>query len=80
LVRQVDKLLVDIAPPPTFGRIIALDDRMAGRMEVGGRMPFGRLVTTPHMSALPADAKMHPPLSDLQAFLAATRAGRNLSH
>jgi len=60
LVGQVDELFVDITPSPTFRRIITLDDWMPGRVEVGGRMFAGGLVATPHMTALPTDAKMHP--------------------
>jgi hypothetical protein len=47
LVRQVDQRFVAITPSPTFRRIIALDDRMAGRVEVAGRMFAVRLVATP---------------------------------
>ena len=39
LVGQVDDHLVDVAPAPALGRIVALDDRMAGGVEVRGRVP-----------------------------------------
>ena len=46
LVRQVDQRFVVMTPSLTFRRIIALDDRMAGRVEVA------RLVARPHMIPL----------------------------
>jgi hypothetical protein len=39
-------------------------------MKVGTRVLSERLAATPDMTALPTDAKMHPPPADLQALLA----------
>jgi hypothetical protein len=77
---RVRQVFVNITPSPTFPRIITIDDRTAAGVEVGGRMFTGPLVATPHMIAVPTAAKMHPPRSDLQTLLAATRARPDQSH
>ena len=41
---EVEKGLVDPAPAPAFGRVVAFDHRMAGRMEMGAGVAVGRIV------------------------------------
>jgi len=77
-VRQIEIDLIDIAPPPAFGRIIAFDDRVRCRMEMLGRMAIWRVVAAADMPARPAQPKMHPPGSRLQTFLATVRTGRDV--
>src|SRR5665213_3452483 len=43
-VGKIEHHFIDIAPAPTFGRIIALDDRMLRRVKMLGRMPVRRVV------------------------------------
>src|SRR3569623_685540 len=77
-VGQIDHRLVDIAPAPALGRIIAFDDRVTGRMEMRGRVAVRRIVAAADMAAAAAQPQMDPGAADLQAFLAAARAGRDL--
>lgn len=35
-IGQVQRDFVDVAPTPAFGRVVSLDDGMAGRVEVPG--------------------------------------------
>ena len=77
-VRQVEIDLINIAPTPTFGRIIAFDDRVRCRLEMLGSMPIWRIVAATDMPARSAQPKMHPPGSRLQALLATVRAGRDV--
>lgn len=46
-VGQVQEDLVEVAPAPAFGRIVAFYDRMTGRMEMLGRVPVGRRIAAP---------------------------------
>src|SRR5947208_12456267 len=41
---DVEREIVLVAVPPVFARFIGLDDRMALRMEVRGRVPIRRVV------------------------------------
>jgi len=75
LIRQFHHRLVEIAPAPALRRIIALDNGMSRSMEMRRRMLSDGLVAAPDMAAFPAEPKMDPFLSVLQAFLAAKRPG-----
>src|ERR1700730_4348908 len=77
---EVEHDLVDEAPAPALGRIIALDDRMLGGVEMLGRVLTGRLVATADMAARAADAQVEPGVAGLQAFLAAERARRHFAN
>ena len=57
---KVEKHFIDVAPTPPLGRIVALDDRMLGGMEVLRGMPPGRLVAASDMTASPANPQVHP--------------------
>src|SRR5437016_1818045 len=72
---EVERRLVDVAPSPTFGRVVAFDDRMAGRVEVLGGVMVRRAVAAADVAARPTEPQMHPDRIDLQALLAAERAG-----
>src|SRR5882757_1245748 len=78
-VGKIQHDLVHIAPPPAFRGIIAFDDRMAGGVEMLGRMLVLRIVAAADMAAAPAEPQMNPCVAELQAFLAAQRAGRDLA-
>src|SRR5207237_10490687 len=73
-VAEVEQHLVHPAPPPAFRRVIALDHRMPGRMEMRPGMPVRAVVAAADMAADPAEPQMHPPVAGLEAFLAAVRA------
>jgi len=77
-VRQVEIDLVDIAPAPSFGRVVALDNRMRCFVEMLGGMAIWGIVAAADMTAGAADSQMHPPASGLEAFLASIRAGRHV--
>src|SRR5271154_2237002 len=57
-VRQIECYLVDIAPAPPFRRIIALDDRVTGSVEMFGRVLVGGIVATANVAATAADSQM----------------------
>src|SRR5664279_927692 len=79
-VRQVEQHLVDITPAPPFRRIVALDDRMPGGVEMLRRVLVGRIVAAADMTAAAADPQMQPYAAVLQAFLAAERARRDVAN
>src|SRR5690242_5367100 len=58
--RQIEHDLVDIAPAPTFRRIVALDHGMAGGVEMRRRMLVGGIVAAADMAAGTADAQVQP--------------------
>ena len=45
--REINFDLVDKAPTPAFGRVISLDDRVAGRMKMRGGVAMGRIIAAP---------------------------------
>ena len=59
-VGQIDETLVDIAPAPAFGRIVALDDRMAAGVEMLGGVPVRRVIAAADMAAGPAQPQSAP--------------------
>lgn len=71
LIRKRYLDLINIAPAPTFGRIISLDDRMARTLEVRAGMAIWRLVAATDMSAFATEPQMHPWAANFEAFLAA---------
>lgn len=74
IIPKVDDHLVDIAPAPGIRRIIAFHHRMAGGVEMLGRMAVRGIVAAADMAADPADAQMHPAAARREAFLAAIGA------
>jgi hypothetical protein len=50
-IRQIQKNFVDIAPPPSFWRIVSFDDWVFGRMEMFRSMAIRRVITTADMAA-----------------------------
>src|SRR5689334_20006833 len=74
---QVEHHLVNIAPAPAFGRIIAFDNRMAAAVKMLGSMLAARLVAAADMAAGAADPQMEPLPALLEAFLAAFAARRD---
>ena len=53
-IGQVQQDLVDIAPSPSFWRIVAFDDRVSGGMEMLAGVTIRRVITTADMAARPA--------------------------
>src|SRR6266700_2014078 len=78
-VRKIEQDFIDIAPAPAFRRIIALDDRMLGGVEVLGRVLVGGIVAAADMTAAAADPQMQPLATALEAFLATKRARRDIA-
>ena len=78
-IAEVEHYLVDITPPPAFGRIIAFDDRMTGLAIVLRCVPVRRIVATTDMAAGPAQAQMQPGRADFQTLLAAESAWRHIA-
>src|SRR3954454_23838265 len=70
-------VVVPEVPEPVLARFEALHVAVAGRAEVGARVPARRGVTTAHLAAVRATAQVEPPprRSAGQALLA-TLAGR----
>jgi hypothetical protein len=75
---QIDRDLIDIAPSPAFRRIVALNDRMSGRVKMLPRVPPGGLIAAANVTAVPTDPKMHPRASAFKALFAASCAGLDL--
>src|SRR6202008_4460209 len=73
-VGEIEHHLVDIAPPPALRRIIALNDRVAGRVKMLGRVLVRRLVAASDMAARATDSQVQPDVAGLETFLAAERA------
>src|SRR5229473_4577917 len=78
-VRKIEQDFIDIAPAPAFRRIVALDDRMLGGVEVLGRVLVGGIVAAADMTAAAADPQMQPHAAALEAFLATKRARRDIA-
>ena len=53
-VAEVEYDLVDVTPPPAFGRVIAFDDRMARLVKMLRGVAVWRIVATADMAAGPA--------------------------
>src|SRR5712672_1338087 len=78
-VRKIEQDFIDIAPAPAFRRIVALDDRMLGGVEVLGGMLVGGIVAAADVTAAAADPQMQPLAAALEAFLATKRARRDIA-
>lgn len=74
---ELNECLVEVAPTPTFRRVVTFDDGVPGQLKMPGGVFSGRLVAATDVSAGAADAQVYPPASGLQAFLAASRTRRN---
>ena len=75
--RQIEQDLIDIAPAPSLGWIVTLDDRMFRRMKMPGGVLVGRIVAAADVTAGAADPQMQPNTAAPQAFLASERARRD---
>src|ERR1700682_3182929 len=73
-IGQIQHHLVDITPAPSFRRIVALDDRMLGRMKMFGCVMIGGFVAASDMAAGAAYAQVHPDITGLETLFAAERA------
>src|SRR5713226_7600235 len=78
-VRQIEHHFIDITPAPTLRRIIALNDRMFGGVEMPGRVFVGGIVAAADVTAGAADPQMQPHTAGPQAFLATERARRDVA-
>src|SRR5205807_5634417 len=70
--------LVGVAPAPVLARLERVDQLVAARVVVGGRVPVRRVVAAADVAALQADAQVQPGVAGLQALLAAGDAFRQL--
>src|SRR5262245_9378522 len=65
---DVERELIDVAPPPVFTRLVRPDDGMVVvRVPVRGGMPVRRVVATADVTARHADPQVQPALPDAQA-------------
>src|SRR5262249_43996587 len=78
-VGEVEGDLVDVAPAPVLGRVVALDDRVLRLGEVLGRVSVGRAVAAADVAAAAAEPQVHPGRAGAQALLAAERAGDDVA-
>ena len=78
-IRKIEDYFIDVTPAPTLRRIVAFDDRMAGRVKVFGRMPVRRVIATADVAAGPAQPQVDPAGADLQAFFAPAGAWRDIA-
>ncbi|CUX03686.1 hypothetical protein AGR1B_Lc50102 [Agrobacterium fabacearum S56] len=79
LIRQVHHGFVHITPAPAFRRVIALDDGVAGGVEMRGRVAAGGLIAAADMTTFAAEPQMKPYLASFETFLAAKRHGLDRS-
>jgi hypothetical protein len=68
--------LVNVAPAPPLSGLERSDHRMLRRMKMLGRVLILRVVATTNVTALEAEAQMHPLIACRQAFFAALRRAR----
>jgi hypothetical protein len=78
-IGQIEHDIIDIAPAPTFGWIVAFDNRMADRVEMFGCVSMRRVVATSHMPTSAAYSKMNPVASHDEAFLATRCTWRDVA-
>ena len=76
---KVQTNFIDIAPSPSFRRIVAFDDGMAGLAKMLGGVTVWRAVVAADMAACPAEAQMHPRRTKFQTFLASERTRRYIT-
>jgi hypothetical protein len=77
-LRRDQNDLVYVAPAPGLARLERADERVAGLVRVGGRVPVGRVVAAADETALQADSQMKPRVASLQAGDAAVHSLRKL--
>ena len=65
---KIDLDIVDVAPAPAFRRVVSLDDRVAGFVEMLPGMAMRRIVAAADMAAVPAQAEVKPGGADGEAF------------
>src|SRR5579871_4580010 len=70
--------LIHVAPRPVLSRLERADHRMTVLVKMLRRVASRRGITTAHMPAGQAKAKMNPGRSGLQTFLAAAAAGSHI--
>src|SRR5439155_23857879 len=71
---DLERDLVDEAPPPVLPRLVRLDERVLHGLEVRAGVPAGRRVAAADVAAGHAHAQMHPAAAGAQAVLAAVGA------
>ncbi len=69
--------LVYVTPAPIFIGLEGLDNRMAGRMKMFGRVLVFRGIAAANMPANQTFAQVYPGIPNFQAILAAIRTGRD---
>jgi hypothetical protein len=79
-VGEVEHNLVDVAPAPAFGRIVALNDRVARGVEVRTCVPIWRIVAAANVTASSAESQVNPRGAGPQALLATEGARRHVAN
>ena len=79
-VRYIKCHLVDVAPTPSFGRVVAFNKRVAGGVKVLCGVAIGRIITASDVAARTAETQMNPDIVALQTFLATQRAGCHVAN
>src|SRR6266571_1969528 len=74
----LDVDLIDVAPAPALPGLGRLHDRVAGRLEMLGRVPALRGIAAADVPAGEAHAQLYPGIARLDAALAAFRRGFHL--
>ena len=72
---QLQNEFVDVTPAPVLTRLERADDRMVRGVIVLAGVSILRIVAAAYVTAGPAQAQMHPLITERQALLAAIRLG-----
>ncbi len=73
-----ESYLVDIAPAPVFARLVGLNNRVIGDVEVLGSVLVLGGITTTNVPALQAEAQVYPGIAGRQALFAAVGMRRDI--
>jgi len=79
-IGQIENRLVDVAPTPMLGWVVAFDNGVAGGVKMLGRVLVRRIVAAADVPALAADAQMDPPVSGRETVLTSERARRDITN
>src|SRR5581483_4319084 len=74
IVVDLEREIVDVAPPPLLAGLVGAHQRMRGGVEVRGGVLAGRVVAAADVAALQAETEVQPATAAGQAFHAAVAA------
>ena len=75
---QLQKHIIDVAPPPVLARLKGLDDWMAGVMVVLGSMLVWGVIAAADVPTGQANAQMNPCTAHFQAIFTTLRTRRHI--